>query len=67
MLHGEIHFIVYISVCQLGAFELQGGQGTVLVFEEIMLLKTIKDTQEQARLAKQLLGDNVASANIAEG
>lgn len=39
----------------------------MLVFEEIMLLKTIKDTQEQARLAKQLLGDNVASANIAEG
>jgi len=56
VLHEEIHFIVYIFVCQSGVFWLQGGQATVPVFEETLLLKDVReDTQKQARLAKQLL------------
>lgn len=55
MLHGEIHFIVYIFVCQSGVVWLQEGQATVPVFEETPLLNDVKDTPKQARLAKQLL------------
>lgn len=64
----EIHFIVYNFVCQSGVFWLQGGQATAPVFEDILVLKYVReDTQKQARLAKQLLWDNVAKANTAAG
>lgn len=50
---GEIHIIVYISVCQLGD---KGEQATVPVYEATLLLKNVReDRQKQASLAKQLL------------